>query len=98
MPVVTDAGWSGIAGRLRGVDAFLRNFLEIFFFALWLLIFGRVIMSFVDPTGRNQITAFLHQTTEPLLGPVRRLLPQTGMFDFSPLIVLLILGVLWRAI
>ena len=77
---------------------FLRNFLELFFFALWLLIFGRVIMSFVDPTGRNQISAFLIQTTEPILAPVRRMLPQTGMFDFSPLIVLLILGVIWRAI
>jgi len=76
----------------------VRNFFELFFIALWLLIFGRVIMSFVDPTGRNQISAFLIQATEPLLGPVRRLLPQTGMFDFSPLIVLLILGVLWRAL
>ena len=76
----------------------MRNFFELFFLALWLLIFGRVIMSFVDPTGRNQISAFLIQATEPLLGPVRRLLPQTGMFDFSPLIVLLILGVLWRAL
>jgi YggT family protein len=80
------------------VQAFVRNFLELFFLALWLLIFGRVIMSFVDPTGRNQVSAFLIQTTEPILGPVRRLLPQTGMFDFSPLIVLLILGVLWRAV
>lgn len=77
---------------------FLRNFLEFFFLALWLLIFGRVIMSWVDPQGRNQITAFLFQTTEPLLAPVRRLLPQTGMIDFSPLIVLLILGVIWRAL
>jgi YggT family protein len=80
------------------VESFVRNFFELFFLALWLLIFGRVIMSFVDPTGRNQISAFLIQTTEPLLGPVRRLLPQTGMFDFSPLIVLLILGALWRAL
>ena len=80
------------------MEAFVRNFLELLFFALWLLIFGRVIMSFVDPTGRNQISAFLIQTTEPLLGPVRRLLPRTGMFDFSPLIVLLILGALWRAV
>ena len=76
----------------------MRNFFELFFLALWLIIFGRVIMSFVDPTGRNQISAFLIQATEPILGPVRRLLPQTGMFDFSPLIVLLILGVLWRAL
>jgi YggT family protein len=80
------------------VQTFIRNFLELFFLALWLLIFGRVLMSFIDPTGRNQISAFLIQTTEPILGPVRRLLPQTGMFDFSPLIVLLILGVLWRAV
>jgi YggT family protein len=80
------------------VESFVRNFFELFFLALWLIIFGRVIMSFVDPTGRNQISAFLIQATEPILGPVRRLLPQTGMFDFSPLIVLLILGVLWRAL
>jgi YggT family protein len=80
------------------VQTFIRNFFELFFLALWLLIFGRVLMSFIDPTGRNQVSAFLIQTTEPILGPVRRLLPQTGMFDFSPLIVLLILGVLWRAV
>jgi YggT family protein len=80
------------------VQTFVRTFFELFFLALWLLIFGRVIMSFVDPMGRNQLSAFLIQTTEPILGPVRRLLPQTGMFDFSPLIVLLILGVLWRAV
>jgi YggT family protein len=80
------------------VQTFIRNFFELFFLALWLLIFGRVLMSFIDPMGRNQISAFLIQTTEPILGPVRRLLPQTGMFDFSPLIVLLILGVLWRAV
>jgi YggT family protein len=80
------------------VELFARNFLNLFFLALWLLIFGRVLMSFVDPLGRNQVSAFLIQTTEPILGPVRRMLPQTGMFDFSPLIVLLILGVLWRAV
>jgi YggT family protein len=79
------------------VDVFVRNFLQFLFMALWLLIFGRVLMSWVDPTGRNQISAFLIQTTEPILAPVRRVMPQTGMFDWSPLIVLLILGVLWRA-
>jgi YggT family protein len=80
------------------VDAFLRNFLELFFMALWVLIFGRVLVSWIDPTGRNQLSAFLIQTTEPILAPVRKALPQSGMIDFSPLIVLLILGVLWRAV
>jgi YggT family protein len=77
--------------------AFVSNFLQFLFMALWALVFGRVIMSWVDPTGRNRISTFLIQVTEPLLGPVRRLMPQTGMMDFSPLIVLIVLSFLWRA-
>jgi YggT family protein len=40
---------------------------------------------------------FLFQATEPILAPVRRMLPQTGMIDWSGFIVLIILGFLWRA-
>lgn len=80
------------------MEAFVRNFFELLFMALWFLILGRVLVSWVDPMGRNQLSAFLIQTTEPILAPVRRALPRSGMIDFSPLIVLLILGVLWRAI
>jgi YggT family protein len=57
-----------------------------------------MLMSWVDPMGRNQVSAFLYQTTEPILGPVRRMLPQTGMIDWSGFIVLLILGLIWRAL
>jgi YggT family protein len=76
--------------------AFLVNFLRFLLVALWLLILIRVLLSWVDPTGRNRFSAFVIQTTEPLLAPVRRLLPRTGMFDFSALIVLLVLGALMR--
>ena len=79
-------------------DVFIRNFLQIFLMALWLLILGRVLMSWFDPGRSNQVSRFLVQATEPILAPVRRLLPQTGMFDFSALIVLLILGTLMRAV
>ena len=72
--------------------AFLLNFLQFLLWALWALIFGRMIMSWVDPMGRNQISAFLYQTTEPILGPVRRMLPKTGMIDWSGFIVLIIIG------
>jgi YggT family protein len=77
--------------------AFLSNFLQFLFLALWLLIFGRMIMSWVDPTGRYQVSGWLFQATEPILAPVRRMLPQTGMVDWSGFIVLIILGFLWRA-
>ena len=72
--------------------AFLLNFVQFLLMALWALIFGRMIMSWVDPSGRNQVSAFLYQTTEPILGPVRRMLPQSGMIDWSGFIVLILLG------
>lgn len=77
--------------------SFFANFLQFLFMALWMLIFGRMIMSWVDPQGRNQISSFLIQATEPILAPVRRMLPQTGMIDWSGFIVLIVLGFLWRA-
>ncbi|HEX7345679.1 MAG TPA: YggT family protein [Candidatus Limnocylindrales bacterium] len=77
---------------------FLLNFIQFLLMALWALVFGRMIMSWVDPTGRNQVSAFLIQTTEPLLAPVRRMLPQTGMIDWSGFIVLIVLSFLWRMI
>lgn len=77
---------------------FLRNLIQIGLISLWLLILGRVLISWVDPVGRSQLGAFLVQATEPILAPIRRVLPQAGMFDFAPLIVLLVLGALWRAL
>ena len=64
-------------------------------FALWALVLGRMLMSWVDPQGRNQLSIFLIRATEPILAPVRRLLPRTGMMDWSGFIVLIVLGFLW---
>jgi YggT family protein len=74
--------------------AFVRNFVELLVIALTVLILGRILISWVDPTRRSQVSSFLYQVTEPILAPVRRVLPQTGMIDFSPMIVILILSVL----
>jgi YggT family protein len=79
-------------------SVFLLNFLQFLLMALWALIFGRMIMSWVDPMGRNQVSSFLFQATEPILAPLRRMLPQTGMNDWSGFIVLIVLGFLWRAL
>jgi len=79
------------------VGGFLSNFIQFLLMALWALILGRMIMTWVDPTGRHQISTMLFQVTEPILAPVRRILPQTGMMDWSGFVVLLLLGVLWRS-
>ena len=80
------------------MSLFLSNLVQFTLMAVWLLVLGRVLVSWVDPSGRNQISALLIQTTEPILAPVRRVLPQAGMFDFAPLVVLLVLGALWRVV
>lgn len=76
----------------------MRTFLGLFVLALFLLVLGRTLVSWVDPLGRNRVSAFLIQTTEPFLAPIRRALPPAGMFDFSSLIVLLVLGALVRVL
>ena len=74
--------------------AFLRNFVELLVIALTVLILGRIFVSWLDPTRRSRVSSFLYQVTEPILAPIRRVLPQTGMIDFSPMIVILILSVI----
>jgi YggT family protein len=75
---------------------FLAVFAGMLLFLLWLLVLARVLLSWVDPAASNQLSRWVYQATEPLLAPVRRLLPTTGMFDLSALLVLIILGALWR--
>jgi YggT family protein len=55
-----------------------------------LLILARILLSWINPDPFSPIVQFLHNTTEPFLAPIRRRLPPTGMFDLSPMIVILI--------
>ena len=78
--------------------AFIANFVRFLLIAVELLVIGRVLMSYVDSSGRSRVAQFLIALTEPILAPVRRLLPRGGAFDFAPLIVILLLGSLVRAL
>jgi YggT family protein len=65
--------------------------------ASWLVGFG--IINAYNPIART-ILRTLHALTEPVFGPVRRIIPAIGGLDISPLIVLLLLTFLrnWLAI
>lgn len=54
-----------------------------------LLIFGRVVVSWVNADPYNPIVQFLYQATEPALRPIRRRIGIMGGIDFSPLVLLL---------
>ena len=53
------------------------------------IIIIRVIMSWVPSSPTNRFTILIQEITEPVLRPVRNILPQGSTLDFSPLIVLI---------
>ncbi|GAC1335088.1 MAG: hypothetical protein NVSMB17_17570 [Candidatus Dormibacteria bacterium] len=57
--------------------------------AIVLLIIARAVGSFFVRDWSRGIPRFLWDVTEPILSPVRRILPSFGGMDFSPLVVIL---------
>jgi YggT family protein len=62
-----------------------------------LLIFMRIVFAW-GVSSINPIMRFLVRITEPVLGPFRRLIPPLGMFDISPIVVLLLIRLFQEAI
>ena len=76
----------------------LLNFVRLFATVLWLLLIARVVLSWTNPTGGGGLVAFIYQATEPILAPIRRVLPPTGGIDWSPLVAMLVIGAVVRVV
>jgi YggT family protein len=61
--------------------------------ALQIAIIARALFSWIDPVGRTPVGAFLHTITNPILNPIRRVMPSTGFIDLSPIIALVLITV-----
>jgi YggT family protein len=59
--------------------------------ALVLLIFITSLLSWFQPDPRNPIVKLLHGIVDPVVHPIRAILPPMGGMDFSPLVAILIL-------
>jgi YggT family protein len=55
-----------------------------------IVLLARVLLSWVQVDPRNPIVSLIHQLTEPLLAPIRRMLPQGGGLDFSPMVAFVV--------
>ena len=58
-------------------------FLKFYFFA----ILAMIILSWIAPGNQSPAVYLLHQLTEPVMAPFRRLLPPLGGLDLSPILV-----------
>ncbi len=63
-----------------------------------LLIFLRIVFSWVMVSYSNRLMRFLVNATEPLLGPLRRMVPLVGTFDISPIVAFIIVWLVQAAI
>ena len=76
----------------------LVNFVRLLVTVIWFLLIARVVLSWTNPMGGGGVVAFIYQATEPILAPIRRVLPPTSGVDWSPLIAMLLLGVVLRLV
>jgi YggT family protein len=67
----------------------LINIIHYLSLAFSLLLIAYVVLSyFMDPFHPIRMT--VNRFVEPVLNPIRRILPQTGMLDFSPLVAIIL--------
>jgi len=84
--------------RVNATTGILGYLLFGFLGLYTLAIFVRIIFSWGGVSSVNRLMRFLVRATEPLLGPLRRMLPTVGMFDISPLIAFFIVWVCQTAV
>ena len=76
------------------MTALVVTFVDVLATVLYIAMIGRVIMSWINVGPSNPlypIAQIIYQVTEPVLAPLRRVLPSFGMLDFSPMVALLLI-------
>ncbi len=72
----------------------LIDIIRILCEVLTIAIFLRAIMSWFSPRPTNMLVIILYRITEPILAPLRRIIPRAGMFDLTPLAAIIILQII----
>ena len=60
----------------------------------YLALFARVILSWFPAGAGNPIVQFIFAVTEPILAPIRRVVPRFGMLDISPMVALILVAII----
>ncbi len=72
------------------MDTFIE-ILTILCQVIAIIIFVRAILSWFATSPNSQVVLFLDRITEPILAPLRRIIPRLGMVDITPMIAIIIL-------
>ncbi len=72
----------------------IAEILIIFLYLYSFIILARVLTSWFQVDPYHPVVRFLYTVTDPILEPIKSILPQTGMIDFSPVVAFLIIMIL----
>ncbi|MXX18355.1 MAG: YggT family protein [Dehalococcoidia bacterium] len=73
------------------VNPVIADLFRAFLYILIAAIVARALLSWFPISRTNPLIRIVHQITDPLIDPVRRAMPRTGMIDLSPMIVIIVL-------
>ena len=72
----------------------LLQFIGLLFNALIFAIIARALLSWFNLSPSNPLVRILNDVTEPILAPLRRVVPTIGMIDITPIAAILLLQVI----
>ena len=72
----------------------LASLVQVLFQAITMAIVARVLLSWFPIRQDSPLAVLLFEVTEPILGPLRRIIPRLGMLDISPFVACLLVSVL----
>lgn len=79
------------------MNVILAQAISLFVELITILVLAHVILSyFMSPY--HPIRSFVDRMVEPLLAPIRRVVPLVGMFDFSPIILIILVQLIARVV
>ena len=75
------------------VQALALQTIDLLFTVLYLAIMARIILSWFRFDPYHPLSVFLYRITEPILGFFRGIIPPVGMLDLSPIVAIIVLGI-----
>lgn len=72
---------------------FLDSFISVLFTVLTMAIFARVLLSWFPVRPDSPVVTILTEITDPILQPLRRIVPSLGMLDLTPIVALFLLQI-----
>ena len=98
LDTVSGVLFAATAGRAGAVVAIIGYVIYGLLALYSLMIFMRIILSWGMIGLRSRVMRFLVNATDPLLTPLRRMVPTVGMFDISPIVAFIIIWVFQAAV